>query len=150
MEEEEAKELLRPMIDDGYSLRNQLLQLAREYPSDFSNEDLFAIANMNDETAAVFSCMVYCFNGFYGSNILATKSGVTGEGLLHCAGAALGLNAIRELSVSGFLTAKTLKQVAKIMLKRYLLGYVSLAIAIYEFVECVNDLATPEQIIQQK
>ena len=56
-----------------------------------------------------------------------------------CLASALGISAINDI-ISGTIALTTVEtglQLLKVMGKRYL-GYIGLAIAVYEFVECVS------------
>ncbi len=135
--EDEALEILEPMIEDGYNIRDQLLSIANEYPEEFSKEDIFAIKNMNDETATAFSLLLYYAKTFETTH-LTKANDIKWIDVASCFWVLFGINNVKYLSVKGLLSATTLLQVAKAMLKRYCLGYLSLAFTAYEVYKCVQ------------
>ncbi|MFF5383546.1 hypothetical protein [Pedobacter suwonensis] len=72
---------------------------------------------------------------------------------MHCALAALGFNQAYTLFSSAFttgMTATTALQALKFVGVKYL-GYIALAVAVYEFIECVNsDEGIPRQLVAKQ
>lgn len=67
---------------------------------------------------------------------------LTGKQVLNCIGSALGIpTGVAGLGIKGLVTAKTGLQILKAVAKRYCFGYISLAISVYQFGDCINDVA---------
>lgn len=117
--------ILAPFITDGKEIQVQLLQ--QSYV--FSMEEIEFINNMSEIDLATLSFALYAIE----------KEDITGNGrgVLPCIGAALGLGAVKEiLNLQGIYSARTALQIFKAIGKRYL-GYIGLAMAIYDFTICI-------------
>lgn len=136
--DDEAESILESLIVDGQQLREQIVNQLETDPSQI--DDLEYFKNLSDEECVALS---FFFHG--AQEALDNNTGDTGVQLasidggraLHCLGVAVGFDAIRNLSVRGVVTAATARQALVAIGKRYL-GYIGVAIMVYDFVKCVK------------
>lgn len=142
--EAEAQQLMQPFIEDGLQLRSQIVRQAELEQT--MNEEVIYFKNLSDEDCAALSFVFHSIKeaGLETEFVTTTfdeietqRLSVSSERLLHCAAAAVGLNAIKEIGVSGVVTAATVRQAVIAIGKRYL-GYIGLALMVYDFVECIR------------
>lgn len=130
--DEEASQILDPLILDGKNIQDIIIKTVSIEESDISEEDLLNLMNLTEPELATLSFIVYQLN----SNNIETRA-VDTDRVLSCLGVAVGISSIKNLSLSGLVTAKTAMQVAKAVGKRYL-GYIGVAIMIYDFADCIG------------
>lgn len=70
-----------------------------------------------------------------------TTSNLSTGDIIGCIGAALGIPGALGLRTGSLVTAKTGLQILKSVAARYAFGYISLAIATYQFGKCIYDIA---------
>ena len=132
--EQEAKDLLLPVLEDGKKIRDNMLNTLDENSADY-----FAYSILSDEELIVLSMLAASNEPYMSTRAL---SDLTSDQVVNCIGSALGIpSGINGLKLSGLISAKTGLQVLKAVAKRYAFGYVSLAISVYQFGDCVNDVA---------
>lgn len=125
-----CKDILTPMIEDGKLVQEQIIKQYADYQDNgynITNEDIEFIQDLTEDELAMLS--------FIACNLNETPQ--SRANVMSCLGVATGLTAIRELSVGGIVSAATVRQALLAIGKRYL-GYIGVAVMVYEFVECIN------------
>lgn len=144
MTQEQAKEAMQPFVNDGLQLRTQLVQQTEADPILAVEHTYFK--KLSEEDCAVLSFVYHSMieSGMQTSVINQTIDDiqtqtiqVSTERLLHCAAVAVGYDAVKKLGVGGLITATTVRQVIIAIGKRYL-GYIGVALMVYDFVECIK------------
>lgn len=142
--EVEAKQVMQPFVNDGLQLKKQIVEQAELNPS--LQVEAVYFKNLSDEDCAALSFVFHSMRdaGMDKEIVTGVINGVqtqtmsvNTERLLHCAAVAVGYDAVKKLGVGGIVTATTVRQAIIAIGKRYL-GYVGLAIMVYDFVECVS------------
>ena len=119
-----AQIYLKPFVNDGKTIQKEILsQLSKD------SEEYKYYQSLNDEQLASLSFLVY--------HIDETTDFGTRVSFKSCLSAAIGLTAIKELSVKGIVTATSLRRALFAVGKRYL-GYIGVALMVADFYECVN------------
>ncbi|WP_289772967.1 hypothetical protein [uncultured Duncaniella sp.] len=144
MTDVEARQVMQPFVEDGLQLRTQIVRQVELEPTmaveaayfrDLSEEDCAALSfvfHSIKDAGLDTEIVTGTIDGFQ-----AQTMSVSSERLLHCAAVAVGYDAIKRLGVGGIVTATTVRQAIIAIGKRYL-GYVGLALMVYDFVECVS------------
>lgn len=143
--EGQAKNVLKPLINDGYKIRSDL----KLYPNNKVNlseqltqDDYDLLNSLDDCQLAALSLISYTNTA--GTTVLANGTLTTSD-VFNCIGSALGIgSSVCSLGVQGLISAKTGLAILKAMAKRYCFGYISLAICVYQFVDCIHDLQTKQ------
>lgn len=139
--------ILTPLIENGNMIYDELLSKLQNTDEYFqlSNEDKNIINNLSDfqkaELSLLFSMASLNENNNDGG-IMQLYSSNTGQVIFDCLGAALGITDIIAI-VEGYRGLNT-RDVVRILRKtgtRYL-GYVGLALAIIDFVDCMSTAKT--------
>ena len=73
---------------------------------------------------------------YYLTQNYGSQLGLRGD-WVSCLSAALGVRAVRELGLSGVMSAQGAVQIIKAVGKRYL-GYIGLAIMVHDFIDCMS------------
>ena len=142
--EVEAKQVMQPFVNDGLQLKKQIVEQAELNPS--LQVEAVYFKNLSDEDCAALSFVFHSMRDAGMDTEIVTgvidgvqtqTMSVNTERLLHCAAVAVGYDAVKKLGVGGIVTATTVRQAIIAIGKRYL-GYVGLAIMVYDFVECVS------------
>lgn len=139
--ENEAKQILKPLINDGKNIQRQLLD--KKTIVDFNTHELNFVKDMTDVQLAELS---FTFNYVY-------KNSMNESQILECLKYAIGIQGLSDLVKNGFeigggfytyyngtrmlMTAKTARQIICAFAKRTL-GWVGIAWVIYDFSECMN------------
>lgn len=131
-----CKELCAPLLDDGLMIQQDLIRQANEQNA---IEDVEFFQNLSDEQLATLSFIVY---EIYAAIPNAEKTTeVTGEQLLTCLEAALGITAIKSLwndiMFEGAVIGVTVKATMKAFGKHYL-GWLGIAFTVYDFYDCIS------------
>lgn len=139
--ENQAKTLLNPFIEDGKKIRFQIKEESKtaiSLENALTKEELEFLDSLNDKELATLSLIALANS----KNNTPNKQGdLTKEDILDCLGAAIGIaGSIKSLEITGLLTAKTGLAVLKAVASRYCLGYISLAICVYNFVDCIENV----------
>lgn len=132
--EEEAEELLIPLYESGLSLQEQILSAIEANPSEFTNTDIEMIENLEEDQLATLGFIVAELEFENEESILEA---VSSSSVKDCIAVALGISTIKNIGINGLISAKTGMQIVWQIGKRYL-GYVGLAWAIWDFVDCVG------------
>lgn len=138
--ENEAKQILKPLINDGKNIQRQLLD--KKTIVGFNTHELNFVKDMTDVQLAELS---FTFNYVY-------KNSMNESQILECLKYAIGIQGLSdlvkgEIELSGFkryyngtkmlMTAKTARQIICAFAKRTL-GWVGIAWMMYDFSECMN------------
>ncbi|WP_199137030.1 hypothetical protein [Pedobacter sp. ASV12] len=132
----QAISLTDPFVSSGTSLYNSLILQISGTPewAALSAEEQNYILNFTPQQKAMLEVI------YRAANIEASASGETPR-WVHCAVSALGFQQAYSLIAKAFtvgMSASTAVQALRFIGLKYL-GYVALAYAIYEFVQCVSD-----------
>lgn len=140
----EAEQVLQPFVEDGLQLKTQIVEQIEIDPS--LQVETAYFENLSDEDCAALSFVFHSMNdagmdigvvtGLIDDTQYQTMS-VNTDRLLHCASVAIGYDTVVKIGVKGIVTAATVRQAIIAIGKRYL-GYIGLAIMVYEFVECIR------------
>lgn len=131
--ESQAEDLLEPLVNAGSLLYSDLIALITETPewSELTSEEQSVILNFTPQQKAMLELL---FSS-------ASKGDLSGmPKWVSCGTAALGFEQAYSLLTRAFsvgMSATTAIQVLKFVGLRYL-GYLSLAIAVYQFVDCLS------------
>lgn len=138
--ENEAKQILKPLINDGKNIQRQLLD--KKTIVGFNTHELNFVKDMTDVQLAELS---FTFNYVY-------KNSMNESQILECLKYAIGLQGLSDLIKNGpeiyglsqyyngtrmLMTAKTARQIICVFAKRTL-GWVAIAWMIYDFSDCMN------------
>lgn len=138
--ENEAKQILKPLINDGKNIQRQLLD--KKTIVGFNTHELNFVKDMTDVQLAELS---FTFNCVY-------KNSMNESQILECLKYAIGLQGLSDLIKNGpeiyglsqyyngtrmLMTAKTARQIICAFAKRTL-GWVAIAWMIYDFSDCMN------------
>lgn len=144
LSDHEAKALIQPLIQDGIQLKSQIVTQATKSPT--LKKEVSYFENLSDEDCAALSFIIHLIEeeGVNPTLIIGTLDNpengpeyISAGRLAACAGAALGYNAIKEIGVGGVINAVTVRQALIAIGKRYL-GYVGLALMLYDFAVCIS------------
>lgn len=137
-----ARESLEPLVADGRHLQEQMMKQVTI--DQLSAEELEYFANLSDEDCASLSFIYHTIiDNSEDEAIRITDNeykysySISSDRLFHCAKEAIGYFSYEYLKVNGVINAKTVVKALWQIGKRYL-GYISLAIAIYEFYGCIS------------
>lgn len=138
--EEEIQQIILPLIENGNQIHKELIdKLIGTFEwNSLPESEKSEILNMSDTQKAQVA-LFYITYPLNSTDHQYKATAISNEEALHCLSAAVGLTAI-ETIISGsaaLTTVETTVALLKVMGKRYL-GYIGLALAIYEFVECVS------------
>lgn len=142
--QQEAQLVMQPFEQDGLQLRSQIVQQFELDPS-LKNEAVYFRGLTNEECAALSFVFHSMQDAGFGSDMVTGTLNdvqnktltVSTERLLHCAAVAVGYDAIKRLGVEGVITAVTVREAIIAIGKRYL-GYIGLALMVYDFIECIS------------
>lgn len=138
--ENEAKQILKPLINDGKNIQRQLLD--KKTIVGFNTHELNFVKDMTDVQLAELS---FTFNYVY-------KNSMNESQIWECLKYAIGLQGLSDLIKNGpeiyglsqyyngtrmLMTAKTARQIICAFAKRTL-GVVAIAWMIYDFSDCMN------------
>lgn len=147
LSEIEAKEIVRPFVEDGIKLRAQIVEQG-SVKEGYYNDEIAYFKELSEEDCATLSFIYHSVKeagldaGVIGRVVdsdPATSMSIDKERLSHCLQAAIGLAGIKEaISVSGLISATTARQLLIVMGKRYL-GYIGIAYMVYEFAQCISE-----------
>ncbi|NGP88484.1 hypothetical protein [Fodinibius halophilus] len=133
----ELEKVLQPLINEGKEFKNSLKENSDK--KRFKN----GISDLNKKQTMLLGLVSLIHNELKkNNNSLKNKtiSNVDGDKVVSCASAALGVQSVKTI-ISGtaeLMTAKTAVKIVKTVGKRYL-GYVGVAIAVYEFTNCISE-----------
>ena len=132
--EEEAKVLLRPVLEDGKNIQKKVLNTISKDSPEYQQ-----YSKMSEQELIILS-MISVTNKQ--STKTRTISNLSTGDIIGCIGAALGIpGGALGLRTGSLVTAKTGLQILKSVAARYAFGYISLAIATYQFGKCIYDIA---------
>lgn len=147
LDEFQAIQLLQPTVESGTTLYNDLMNqvIGTQEWNTLTYEEQTYILNFTPQQKAMLAIILEAANN-------SAAAGGSSK-WVHCALSALGFNQAYTLFASAFttgMTATTALQALKFVGVKYL-GYIALAVAIYEFVECVSsDIETPRQLVAKQ
>lgn len=94
---------------------------------------------LTDEELVILSMIAVSNETYMQTNAISDLSAIDVAG---CISSALGIPAsAAELGISGLISAKTGLQVLKAVAKRYVFGYVALALSVYQFGDCIYKIS---------
>lgn len=140
----EAQQVMQPFIEDGLQIQTEIVQQLETEPA--MTEELAYFSGLSETDCAALSFVFHSMNeaGLEVEVVTGTldkietqQMTVTTDRLLHCAAVAVGIDAIERIGVGGVVTAATVRQAIIAIGKRYL-GYLGLALMVYDFVECIS------------
>lgn len=147
MTEQEAQEILSPLVQQGCEMRNELVQLAEDEKIDLSAMEVKELKDMSDQELAEFSYFMQAvtqeeFADYDEMHTVSLEHKYTREDVWECAKYAFGIDDIKGLYryVSGtkaLMSAKTALAMVKPFMKRTL-GWVGVAYSIYQFGDCLH------------
>lgn len=144
--ENEAKQILKPLINDGKNIQRQLLD--KKNIVGFNTHELDFVKDMTDDQLAELS---FTFNYFYKNSINESQTEESSK-VWECLKYAIGLQGLSDLIKNGpeiyglsqyyngtrmLMTAKTARQIICAFAK-HTLGWVAIAWMIYDFSDCMN------------
>ena len=140
-EEEELQKIITPLIENGERLYQELIgQLIKtDEWKNLSENEKSEILNLSDTQKAQLSLIFINIPSHNNSQMQKIAPILKSNIAVSCIASALGISAINDIisGTAGLMTVESGLQLLKVMGKRYL-GYIGLAIAVYEFVECVS------------
>lgn len=144
--ETQASTLLEPMVYSGETLYNSLISQvinSSEWANLTSQEQSY-ILNFTPQQKAMLEVLFQAASKDFSSASETPR-------WVHCGVSALGINQAYGIFVNAFkvgMSATTAVQVLKFVGLKYL-GYVALAIAVYEFVQCVSSDNSVRELINE-
>lgn len=131
-ENDELESILSPLLEVGNSYLEEIKQNEKHKRNS-------SLLDYSDDEIMLIGIISLFQNELKSNSEMSKKKDIDYQRAYHCLSSALGLDLAQNI-ISGtvdLMDAKTLKKVVKTMGKRYL-GYVGLAIAVYEFSMCVS------------
>ncbi|MCD6346800.1 MAG: hypothetical protein J7L96_05200 [Bacteroidales bacterium] len=113
----------------------ELYQAVLDNSESIPEDDLVAIEDPTDDQLVDLAVIATA----YASVQNPTDEPVVDQ-IISCASTALGIAAIREIitTTGALITVQSTVALLKVLARRYGFGYIGLAIAIYEFADCMN------------
>ena len=140
-DEEEVQKIITPLIENGEQLYQEMIDQLSETDEwkNLSENEKLEILNMSDTQKAQLSLFFINFPSQSNTQMQKIAPIQKSNRAVSCIASALGISAINDIisGTAGLMTVESGLQLLKVMGKRYL-GYIGLAIAVYEFVECVS------------
>lgn len=139
-DEAQIEKIITPLINNGEQLFSEIITQLKETKEwkELTENEKADILNMSSEQKAQLSLFFMSYSSENKSQTLKATE-LRKSKAVSCLASALGITAINDIvsGIGALMTAEKGLQVLKIMGKRYL-GYIGLAIAVYEFVDCVS------------
>ena len=140
MTELQAQEVLLPLVDDGKQIQTSIMEQIYDNDMDVAIEEQYnEIKNLTDQQLATLSFIVALSND---STASAQRSDLSLDLIIKCAASVSGIyqikNSINLIILKGGVTATELLPLLKIVGKRYIGGYVAIAIFIVDTVDCLE------------
>lgn len=133
MENDEVVDMLEPLIENGRELHDEMVAQLELTPArqELTPEEQIEITDYNDAELAQLSFVM---------SVSASQSSVDWPRVRSCASAALGIAGISELWTNTLAlgTVETAIGALKLIGRRYL-GYIGIALMIYDFADCFYD-----------
>jgi hypothetical protein len=144
--ENEAKEILTPLITNGQQIQQQFLEFKDTL--DLTDEEVLIVENLTESQLAELS---FTLNTIY-NDAVETES-ISSEDIIECLKYATGIEDLLDILEAAdevenikkiyqgtkmLMTAKTTKQIIRALAKRTS-GYVGIVWMIYEFGDCINN-----------
>lgn len=144
--EAQASALLEPLVYSGGTLYNSLIgQVINSSEwSNLTSQEQSYILNFSPQQKAMLEVLFQAASKDFSSSSETPR-------WVHCGVSALGFESAYGIFVKAFrvgMSASTALQVLRFVGLRYL-GYVALAIAVYEFVECISNDNSVRQLISE-
>lgn len=130
IDEQQAAVLLEPLVIDGENLRNQIV-------SQVSLEDSEFFEKLSEEELAALSFVIHSLDEISIREEQESTQSIDFGRFASCFGVATGYSLVKDLSVTGLINARTVKQLLLCFAKRYV-GYIGLVVVVYEFYNCYN------------
>ena len=142
--EEQAMDILSPLIPQGLSIRNQIVNNAELGNLNISADELQLLLNMDDSQLAELAYYIVTDADIDPELYDDGMKKYTGQQLLDCLSTAIGLDAVTGLwgyidGTATLVSASSAWTIGRALIGRTL-GWVGVAYAIYSYVECLNNI----------
>lgn len=142
--EEQAMDILSPLIPQGLSIRNQIVNNAELGNLNISADELQLLLNMDDSQLAELAYYIVTVADIDPELYDDGMKKYTGQQLLDCLSTAIGLEAVTGLwgyidGTATLVSASSAWTIGRALIGRTL-GWVGVAYAIYSYVECLNNI----------
>lgn len=142
--EEQAMDILSPLIPQGLSIRNQIVNNAELGNLNISADELQLLLNMDDSQLAELAYYIVTVADIDPELYDDGMKKYTGQQLLDCLSTAIGLDAVTGLwgyidGTATLVSASSAWTIGRALIGRTL-GWVGVAYAIYSYVECLNNI----------
>ena len=133
--EEEAKDILSPLYEEGLNLQEQILANIEANPSEFTNSDIDIIEGLEEEQLAMLAYVVAQLDQVDEDDPnQPLEMSISADKVMSCIAAAFGVEQIIEHA----LTPKVAIRIAWNLGKRIGLSWVGVALTVYSFVDCIS------------
>lgn len=141
--ENECREILNPLVEDGKQIQTQLL----EHSDLMSSEDKLYFESLEDEELAIMSMIALHLSEELGeSDYIDDLTGISDnpssstlsidiDKVRNCVGVAIGIASLEELCVKRIITATSLRKAIFAIARRYA-GFVGVAWMVWDFYDC--------------
>lgn len=148
--EEEAQEILQPLVEYGEEVREELLQAAQQGELDATSEELADLENMDDSQLAGLAYFTYALaenseDEPVNDDIIEEFSiaNITKQDVVQCASLALGFEVVSGIYsiLSGsaeLMTATEAFAIGRAFISKTL-GWIGVGIAVYQYGKCIYD-----------
>lgn len=148
--EEEAQEILQPLVEYGEEVREELLQAAQQGELDATSEELVDLENMDDSQLAGLAYLMCSLDEITNDEPIDEEiieefsfANITRYEIVECLSVAMGFQLVSNLYryVSGtaqLMTATEAFAIGKAFIKRTW-GWVGAAYVAYEYGSCIHD-----------
>lgn len=131
--EEQAKEILQPLTDDGMQIRDDMLESAEEL--NLTQEEIAYLQSMKGDELAALS-----FTTMQLGHVELQQ--VTKDKFVDCLFQVIGLDELEDVKdvitgTNDLMKAKKAIKIAKALSKRFF-GYIGMMITVIEFTDCIN------------
>lgn len=142
--EGQAMDILSPLIPQGLSIRNQIVNNAELGNLNISADELQLLLNMDDSQLAELAYYIVTVADIDPELYDDGMKKYTGQQLLDCLSTAIGLDAVTGLwgyidGTATLVSASSAWTIGRALIGRTL-GWVGVAYAIYSYVECLNNI----------
>lgn len=136
--EDEAKDILDPFTEEGYNIQQEIEDAYESGEIELSQEDYETLTSLEDEELAALALVYYLYDEDE-IDIDGLEVRITKDRFINCMAVATGLDIAKSL-INGtveLMTVRSALAIAKALVKRYY-GYIGIALAVIEFIDCVD------------
>ena len=147
MTEQEAQEILSPLVQQGCEMRNELVQLAEDKKIDLSAMEVKELKDMKDQELAEFAYFMQAvtqeeFADYDEMHAVSLEHKYTRDDVWECFKYAVGLQDLEYAvwyyqGTKALMSAKRAFSIIKPIIKRTA-GWIGLAYTIYQFGDCLH------------